>query len=97
MSEVSRPKRIFAKSTIAALIIITVLYVLVNVAYVRPTSLLQQKWAKRAAYHAPVVRRVSGPTALRKYGHGDRFLRGRLRRRIGSTRHVRPHCLLRIW
>ena len=44
MSEVSRPKRIFAKSTIAALVIIAVLYVLVNVAYVRLTSLLEPKW-----------------------------------------------------
>ena len=96
MSEVSRPKKIFAKSTIAALIIIAILYVLVNVAYVRPTSLLQQKWAERAAYHILVLRRLTGPTALRKNGHGDRFLRGRLRHRIGSPRHVRPHCLLRI-
>ena len=46
MSEVSRPKKNFAKSTIAALIIIAIMYVLVNVAYVRLASLLQQKWAK---------------------------------------------------
>ena len=43
MSEVARPKRIFAKSTIAALIVIAILYVLVNVAYVRLTSLLLSK------------------------------------------------------
>lgn len=34
LSEVSRPRKIFAKSTIAAMILVSVLFILVNVAYV---------------------------------------------------------------
>lgn len=35
LSEVSRPRKIFAKSAISAMVLAAVLFVLVNVAYVR--------------------------------------------------------------
>ena len=34
LSEVSRPRKIFAKSTIAAMVLVSILFILVNVAYV---------------------------------------------------------------
>ena len=43
MSEVSRPKRIFAKSTISAVVFISVIYTLVNVSYVSLPALFCPK------------------------------------------------------
>lgn len=36
LSEVYRPKKNFAKATLTAMLIVTVLFILVNVAYVSP-------------------------------------------------------------
>lgn len=38
MSEISKPKKNFAKSTIGALVFIAIIYMLVNVAYVKPLA-----------------------------------------------------------
>ena len=60
MSEVSRPKKIFAKSTITALVLIAILYILVNVSYVflAPTDQFPSDANVLAA-----LRSLGGPTS----------------------------------
>lgn len=70
LSEVSQPKRRFAKATIGTMIMIAVLFILANVAYV---SQVLHDWGY-SSYHYTVVRGTQGPNYGYRVRYGQCFL-----------------------